>query len=680
MANDVKKINEIFQNRIFRIPDYQRGYAWEDKHRQAFWDDLELLRQIGKGTHHYTGLIALEILGQEQASKMLPDQDAWLLSGNTSLCLVVDGQQRLTTLSIFLHELLRRHSELAPAVPAALNATTTRGEAESRYIRKENRLVPGCYGYIFGYANNPELDKYFRSVILDDAGQVSSGAHTSAYARQLNSAKQFFREKFESFTSPAELADWFELVESRLLFNVFEVKDEFDVCLTFEAMNNRGKALSDLEKLKSRVLYLAGLTAAKEKLIESRDQKLAAYRQIINDSWGKAYELLGWDGDKVLDDDTFLQLAWVLRYGKPGESRDKHLFVETFTPKNAINGDIWRDIQTFSKDLANLAAPWAVVTMPDQAESLYRANKLKKQIPDLVVTWLKRLSKIGATNFVPLVVAAMVHFQEGRISDAEFLDLLRAIERYEFVVFGLASRAAHLGRNTYLLKGSNLYKNPGELESIIAALNGDVTQHFVPDYFIAAVKSRQIPGRDVSGFYGWDYLTYVLYDYEIHLHETRFKSDSAKVTWYWNATHSKLSETIEHIYPQTPIVEEWPAFSQLDESDRTLLLNSLGNLLLLSRSKNSSLQNNAFKKKATEGNACFANGSFSEIVVAKEADWTPERVYKRTVDLLAYIGARWEVPSWEETQEKILEPILKFRAPQSTLGAIEHQDALVPSL
>ena len=46
MSKDTKHINDIFHGRIFRIPDYQRGYAWEEKHRQAFWEDLELLLEI----------------------------------------------------------------------------------------------------------------------------------------------------------------------------------------------------------------------------------------------------------------------------------------------------------------------------------------------------------------------------------------------------------------------------------------------------------------------------------------------------------------------------------------------------------------------------------------------------------------------------------------------------------
>ena len=112
MANDIKSIMEIFNQRIFRIPDYQRGYAWENKHRQAFWDDLKILSDTPNGAPHYTGLISLEPIIKSEAKNYLQQSEYWLLEGR-DLCLVVDGQQRLTTLVIFIHELLRRHKELS---------------------------------------------------------------------------------------------------------------------------------------------------------------------------------------------------------------------------------------------------------------------------------------------------------------------------------------------------------------------------------------------------------------------------------------------------------------------------------------------------------------------------------------------------------------------------------------
>ena len=40
MANELQPLSLLFQNRLFRIPDYQRGYAWLQQQLVDFWDDL----------------------------------------------------------------------------------------------------------------------------------------------------------------------------------------------------------------------------------------------------------------------------------------------------------------------------------------------------------------------------------------------------------------------------------------------------------------------------------------------------------------------------------------------------------------------------------------------------------------------------------------------------------------
>lgn len=45
LADDLKSLSEIFSgNNLFRIPDYQRGYAWQDKQLIEFWDDIRNLK------------------------------------------------------------------------------------------------------------------------------------------------------------------------------------------------------------------------------------------------------------------------------------------------------------------------------------------------------------------------------------------------------------------------------------------------------------------------------------------------------------------------------------------------------------------------------------------------------------------------------------------------------------
>jgi uncharacterized protein with ParB-like and HNH nuclease domain len=79
----------LFSGRVFRVPDYQRGYAWEPRQVEDLIEDLELLQE---GREHYAGTIVLHPRSDEK----LVDE------GGVSYIVheVVDGQQRLATLVI----------------------------------------------------------------------------------------------------------------------------------------------------------------------------------------------------------------------------------------------------------------------------------------------------------------------------------------------------------------------------------------------------------------------------------------------------------------------------------------------------------------------------------------------------------------------------------------------------
>lgn len=53
----LQSLSEIFNNRIFRIPDFQRGYSWEERQLDDFWEDLQNLHP---NKIHYIGLLTVE--------------------------------------------------------------------------------------------------------------------------------------------------------------------------------------------------------------------------------------------------------------------------------------------------------------------------------------------------------------------------------------------------------------------------------------------------------------------------------------------------------------------------------------------------------------------------------------------------------------------------------------------
>lgn len=55
-------MSKIFSEKIFRIPDYQRGYAWTLKEVKDFWGDL---CRLENKKNHYVGVLTLEPAKEE---------------------------------------------------------------------------------------------------------------------------------------------------------------------------------------------------------------------------------------------------------------------------------------------------------------------------------------------------------------------------------------------------------------------------------------------------------------------------------------------------------------------------------------------------------------------------------------------------------------------------------------
>jgi len=98
-----KTLSNLLEGKIFQIPDYQRGYAWEEKQWKDFIQDIDALIDDNINSH-YTGTI---VIYQEDSK---PTENYG--TKKFEVVDVVDGQQRLTTcslyLSIILNELIKK--------------------------------------------------------------------------------------------------------------------------------------------------------------------------------------------------------------------------------------------------------------------------------------------------------------------------------------------------------------------------------------------------------------------------------------------------------------------------------------------------------------------------------------------------------------------------------------------
>jgi Protein of unknown function (DUF1524) len=133
-----------------------------------------------------------------------------------------------------------------------------------------------------------------------------------------------------------------------------------------------------------------------------------------------------------------------------------------------------------------------------------------------------------------------------------------------------------------------------------------------------------------KGFYDLPGLEFLLFEYEDHLRKAA-KSTAAKIEW---KDFRGAKKSVEHIYPQTPEVTQWPLFNAFSPQEKRFLTHSLGNLVAVSIAKNAALSRRSFKekKKGTKNIPGFSKGSFSELSIAQYEDWTPNDILSRGLE------------------------------------------------
>ena len=462
--NELQSLKDIFKDRLFKIPDYQRGYAWTKRHLKDFWEDTV---NLPVERFHYTGMLSLKKVERKVWQNW--NDDGWLIEDRGYKPFhVVDGQQRLTTFVIFIQAI----TELLKSLPENKNKNDDEiylGSFSLKSIKEEYLVVqrPPQFiikAYKFSYeVDNPSF-QFLKYRIFKEPN--SGTIQETFYTLNLENAKNFFVENLNSFYQEfgiKEIETLFKKLTQNLMFNVYEISDDFDVFVAFETMNNRGKKLSNLELLKNRLIYLTTLYEEDELKIDERN----SLRTKINDAWKEIYYQLGRNKKNPLNDDDFLVAHWIMYFQYTREKGDDYirfLLEQKFTPQNIYNKTEIKvsSIEEFEEVRENEETDQEEVeTNGIEDEIVLRSKLSPKQIKDYVNSlksaavhwynshnpannsdltpeeslWIDRLNRIGIIYFRPLVTAS---FLSQKINSEQRVKLFKEIERFIFVTFRLS--------------------------------------------------------------------------------------------------------------------------------------------------------------------------------------------------------------------------------------------------
>lgn len=610
MATEVQSLAKIFNNRIFRIPDYQRGYAWGERQLADFWSDLQ---RTGTDRNHYCGQLTLEKAAGDHWRKWEGDQ--WLIEdADYEAHFVVDGQQRLTTSIILLQCLLE---DIEPDVVLAGQKVA---ELREKYLAKGNGVLRSC---LFGYANDNPSHEFFRTQILGVPSNEFNGTRT-VYTTNLGAAKEYFKAQIAKLNGLEDKERLLKAMIQRFRFNLHELSDDIDVFMAFETMNNRGKSLSRLELLKNRLIYLS--TLAKES--EPEKQKVRAN---INAVWRTIYEELGRNPSSSLDDDEFLRAHWILFFGYDKDEADpltQFLLNRHFTIEQLDAGKLkLTHIQSYVDSLQVCARVWQKLHFPENHTKVLGVKTHAA---------LVRLKRLGFGVLRPMILAML----SKEFPDGDLTEPLHQAERFLLLVRSFAGTRSHVGEAESYRLASEVHKGTKKLADCSLMLSGRVNLHFTAAAFQTQID-EMFADESQDGFYGLPVLHFVLFELEEHLRRAA-KSPDAKINW---DDFRGARKSIEHIFPQNAENTEWPPFQGYSSSERHKLIQNLGNLVAVSVAKNASLSRSSFeaKKKGTDKIPGFSQGSFSELRIAQSADWTAKEILNRGVELLEFIENRWQV-------------------------------------
>jgi hypothetical protein len=621
MPTELLSLSKIFNNRLFRIPDYQRGFAWGERQLSDFWSDL---LRVGADRTHYCGQLTLEKVAEETWHQWA--DDSWLIEeADYDPNFVVDGQQRLTTSVILLQCLLE-------GLPGEqLLAGQSVQELRQRYLaKKKGELLASC---LFGYARDNPSHEFFRTKILGVPSNEYHGVRT-VYTANLAAARDFFLVHISKVDETMR-ERLFKALTQRFRFNVHELNDDIDVFVAFETMNNRGKPLTRLELLKNRLIYLStlapGTESEPEKVANKATPEQQKVRANVNAVWRTVYEELGRNPEESLDDDEFLRAHWILFFGYDKEEADpltRFLLNWHFTTERLDKGQLkLTDIQKYADSLQTSSRYWQRLHFPEQHE-----QDLGKE----VAAELARLKRLGFGVLKPLLLAVLT--REGNATD--ICSVLQQAERFLLLVRSLGGARSNVGETESYRMANDLHKGTASLTQAATMLKERVSLHFTPDRFQAEIDEL-FADDDGKGYYDLAGLKYILFEYEESL-RIEAKATTGKISWN-NFRGAKNS--VEHVYPQNPTDNEWPAFSSFSTEQRRQLCHSLGNLVAVSVAKNASLSRRAFaeKVKGTAESPGFSQGSFSELRIAQSSDWTPKTILERGVEMLKFIEQRWSI-------------------------------------
>lgn len=513
----------IGNGKSFEVPVYQRNYSWTYDEWDDLWNDID---ELGSNDEHYLGYVVLKKTAQNKHFE------------------IIDGQQRITTLSIIVLAAIDLLSEWAKS-NIEPNENSRRIEIlKTNYIGFED----GKTLVTISKLKLNRLNDYFYKSYLTQLRKPSNIANEKPSVKNLYKAFIFYKEKLsEKFESNPKGAELFSFIDnsigSSLFFSLIEVDSDINAYKIFETLNARGTKLSVSDLLKN--FLFSKILIDSPALIEDLELKWEA----INNKLGK------------IDLTQYVRHYW-----------------------NATNGKIERKNSLFKALKENIK---------NQHEALHLLNALEENVDVYVALrdenneiWNEEQKKyIAELNlfevqqcFVLLLVA------KPKLASNEFTNLLRDIVNISFRYNVIAGQNPSILENIFIEVAYKIFKNDLTTSRDIFKILSKV---YVSDFNF----KNDFATKAINTSKSYHLAKYILNKLEKSYGGHEFSLNDSTIT-------------IEHVLPERPD-DEW--INNFGSEEYQNFIYRIGNLTLLTKKQNNLVARKSFQDKNLAYKECEFN-------------------------------------------------------------------------
>ncbi|MGL2658327.1 GmrSD restriction endonuclease domain-containing protein [Helicobacter pylori] len=546
------------QNNQFVIPIYQRLYSWKKEQCEQLWDDIIKIGGNDKMNGHFIGSIL------------------YVLDGNTpsSPLLIIDGQQRLTTITLLLIA-LRNHSS-----------------DEVKILEKFSREK--IESYLIN--SNKDGDKKFR-LILSESDKDTLLFLIDKNKREPSEPSLKIMENFKLFEkwiseNTDKLETIFKGLEKLMIVWIALKKEKDDPQLIFESMNSKGIELTQTDLIRNYIIMETEVEKQKDFYNQYWRAMEEDFKQ--NETLFKQNKKSSKQNEKLFD--RFVRHYLTIKTGKiPNEKRVYGAFKD-YQQKEGI------EIEDLLKDLQKYCGYFCQVAFKKEADK--DLNKALSFLVDLEMDVV-----------YPLLLELYSDYSDGVLSKQDFIPIIYLIESY------ICRRAVYgLGTNSL----NKIFP------SFTKKINKDQYLESIEAHFLSLEKTTGKFPKDSEfkdSFITIDFYKFKKREYFFE----RLENFNTK-----EPVNTKEC-TIEHIMPQT-LTEEWKRdLGENFQAIHDKYLHTIGNLTLTgynSEYSNKSFQEKrdmekGFKQSSLKLNQSLKDlESFGEKEIEKRANDLADRALK----------------------------------------------------